>query len=48
MEQTLALVENVVSHKAEYVAVLEEKEALLEKMAHRNEKYLERLLKKKK
>ena len=48
MEQTLALVENVVSRKAEYVAVLEEKEALLEKMAHRNEKYLERLLKKKK
>lgn len=47
MEQTLALVENVVSRKAEYVAVLEEKEALLEKMAHRNEKYLERLLKKK-
>lgn len=48
MEQTLALVENVVSRKAEYVAILEEKEALLEKMAHRNEKYLERLLKKKK
>lgn len=48
MDKTLALVEDVVSRKAEYVAVLEEKEALLEKMAHRNEKYLERLLKKKK
>lgn len=45
-EKALALVEDVIAHKADYVEKLRQKEAELEKMAHRNEKYLLRLLEK--
>ncbi len=43
-EKTLALVDDVINHKDVYVAKLEQKELELEKMAHRNEKYLAKLL----
>ena len=43
-EKTLALVDDVINHKDVYVAKLEKKELELEKMAHRNEKYLVKLL----
>ncbi len=43
-EKTLAYVEDVISNKAVYVEKLAKKEKELEKMAHRNEKYLAKLL----
>lgn len=43
-EETMAYVEDVISHKEKYVAKLEKKEKELEKMARRNEKYLLKLL----
>lgn len=46
--RTLALVDDIIRNKEGYVKKLEKKEAELEKMAHRNEKYLEKLLQKKK
>ena len=39
-----ALVDDIISHKADYVKRLEEKSALLCADAHRNERYLEQLL----
>lgn len=47
-EETLALVDDVINHKDVYVAKLEQKEIELEKMAHRNEKYLAKLLERRK
>lgn len=47
-KRTLALVDDIICNKEGYVKKLEKKEAELEKMAHRNEKYLEKLLQKKK
>ena len=47
-EETLALVDDVINHKDVYVAKLEQKELELEKMAHRNEKYLAKLLERRK
>lgn len=46
-QRTLALVDDIIRDKEKYVKKLEKKEVELEKMAHRNEKYLERLLQKK-
>lgn len=43
-EKTLVLVEDLIERKADYVEKLEKKEQELEKMAHRNEKYLVKLL----
>lgn len=43
-DETLALVDDVINHKDVYVAKLEQKELELKKMAHRNEKYLAKLL----
>ncbi len=48
LAQTLKLIEDIMENKAQYVARLEEKAALLNQKAHRNEKYLMRLLEKKK
>lgn len=47
-DETLALVDDVINHKAAYVEKLKQKELELEKMAHRNEKYLAKLLEYKK
>ena len=44
MEKTLAMVDDVIQNKEKYVSVLEKKETELEMMAHRNEKYLAKLL----
>ena len=41
-EKTLALVEDVIQNKESYVAKLAQKEKELEKMAHKNERYLEK------
>lgn len=46
--ETLALVDDVINNKDTYVAKLEQKERELEKMAHRNEKYLVKLLERRK
>ena len=48
MEHTLELIEDIVKNKQAYVAKLEEKAKHLNQMAHRNEKYLMRLLEKRK
>lgn len=48
LAHTLALVDDVINRKEEYAAILEKKEVQLEEMAHRNEKYLEKLLERKK
>ena len=42
--KTLEYVDDVIGHKEVYVEKLSRKEAELEKMAHRNEKYLAKLL----
>ena len=42
--KTLEYVDDVIGNKAVYVEKLAKKEAELEKMAHRNEKYLAKLL----
>ena len=42
--KTLEYVDDVISNKASYVEKLAQKEKELEKMAHRNEKYLAKLL----
>ena len=47
-EETLALVDEMIHNKQVFIDKLEKKEAELEKMAHRNEKYLAKLLEKKK
>lgn len=47
-EATLALVDEMIRDKQKFMDKLEQKEAELEKMAHRNEKYLAKLLAKKK
>ena len=47
-EKTLALVEDVIQNKESYVAKLAQKEKELEKMAHKNERYLEKLLERRK
>lgn len=47
LERTLGLVDDIISRKGYYVKKLEQKEAELEKMAHRNEKYLKKLLERK-
>ena len=47
LERTLGLVDDIISRKDFYVKKLEQKEAELEKMAHRNERYLKRLLERK-
>lgn len=47
-EGTLALVDEMIRDKQKFMDKLEQKEAELEKMAHRNEKYLAKLLTKKK
>ena len=47
-EKTLALVEDVIQNKESYVTKLEQKEKELEKMAHKNERYLEKLLERRK
>ncbi len=47
LERTLGLVDDIISRKEYYVKKLEQKEAELEKMAHRNERYLKRLLERK-
>lgn len=47
-EATLALVNEMIRDKQKFMDKLEQKEAELEKMAHRNEKYLAKLLAKKK
>lgn len=44
MEQTLDMVEDIIHNRELYIEKLQEKEALLEEMAHQNEKYLARLL----
>lgn len=46
-ERALALVEDIIQNKDAYVAKLTEKSKLLFKEAHQNEKYLERLLERK-
>ena len=43
-ETTLEYVDDVIRNKEAYVEKLGEKEKELEKMAHRNEKYLAKLL----
>lgn len=43
-QETLALVDDMIRQKDVYVAKLAQKSRELEKMAHRNEKYLEKLL----
>ncbi len=43
-EETLRLVEDMILQKGKYVETLRQKELELEKMAHRNEKYLAKLL----
>ena len=45
MDETLALVDDVIANRETYVERLKEKEALLEAQAHQNEVYLQRLLK---
>ena len=42
--KTLEYVDDVIGNKEKYVEKLAQKEAELEKMAHRNEKYLAKLL----
>lgn len=44
MEKTLNMVDDVIHNKEKYVSVLQKKETELEMMAHRNEKYLAKLL----
>ena len=48
MDHTLGLIDDIVKNKQAYVAKLEEKAKHLNQMAHRNEKYLMRLLEKRK
>lgn len=48
MEETLTMVDDVMQNREAYVSLLGEKERQLEEMAHRNEKYLEKLLKRRK
>lgn len=48
MEHTLGLIDDIVKNKQAYVTKLEEKAKHLNQMAHRNEKYLMRLLEKRK
>ena len=48
MDHTLGLIDDIVKNKQAYVTKLEEKAKHLNQMAHRNEKYLMRLLEKRK
>ena len=48
MEHTLGLIDDIVKNKQAYVTKLEEKAKHLNQMAHRTEKYLMRLLEKRK
>ena len=47
-ERALSLVEDIIENKEQYVAKLTEKSKMLFQEAHQNEKYLARLLAKKK
>ncbi len=47
LKRTLGLVDDIIHHKEDYVKKLEQKEAEMERMAHRNEKYLAKLLERK-
>ncbi len=48
LEHTLCLIDDILEHKQVYVEKLREKAAMLNQKAHRNEKYLMRLLEKRK